>query len=210
MLWYMKRKDKTDSNKIKIFYSLIVIIVGIFLILQELVSKIYKNYEEKKFLDNFYTEVYDKENQEDNNLQQEKVEKDKDTDYYIAVITIPKIKLKKGLVNTNSKRNNIKYNIQILFPVSMPDEKNGNLILAAHSGNAKVSYFKKLYKLNVDDSVIIEYKKTTYTYKVKKIYEINKTGSASIIRNHNVNTLTLITCKHNSNKQIVIICEINI
>ena len=43
--------------------------------------------------------------------------------------------------------------------------------------------------------------------KVVDIYDIEKTGTAEIIKNKNTTTLTLITCRHNTNKQIVIICE---
>jgi LPXTG-site transpeptidase (sortase) family protein len=89
----------------------------------------------------------------------------------------------------------------------MPDIENGNLILAGHSGNARVSYFKNLNKLKLDDTAIIIYNNKEYNYKVVDIYEIDKTGDAEIIRDENKNTLTLITCKHNTKKQIVIICE---
>ena len=41
-----------------------------------------------------------------------------------------------------------------------------------------------------------------------RIYDIEKTGKAEIIKNKNTTTLTLITCRHNTNKQIVIICEL--
>ena len=40
------------------------------------------------------------------------------------------------------------------------------------------------------------------------MYDIEKTGSANIIRNANKSTLTLVTCRHNTNKQIIIICEL--
>ena len=56
---------------------------------------------------------------------------------YIAVLKIPKINLERGLVDRNSYSNNVNYNIQILSNSSMPDEKNGNVILAAHSGNGR-------------------------------------------------------------------------
>jgi len=126
---------------------------------------------------------------------------------YVAVLKIPKINLEKGLVDRNSYLNNVKYNIQILKESSMPDETNGNVILASHSGNSKVSFFKNLNKLEINDNVIIDYKNVTYTYKVVYIYEIDKTGTAVINRNNNKNTLTMITCKSKTNKQIVIICE---
>ena len=39
-------------------------------------------------------------------------------------------------------------------------------------------------------------------------YEIEKNGYAHIVRNAEKSTLTLITCKHNTNKQIVVIWEL--
>ena len=42
----------------------------------------------------------------------------------------------------------------------------------------------------------------------RNIYDVEKTGTANIVRNAEKNTLTLITCRHNTNKQIVIICEL--
>ena len=104
--------------------------------------------------------------------------------------------------------NDVKYNVEILDSSDMPDKENGNVILAAHSGNSKVSYFKNLDKLKIDDMVYIDYYNKTYNYKVVNIYDIEKTGKAKIIQNQNTNTLTLITCKEKTNKQIVIICEL--
>ena len=91
----------------------------------------------------------------------------------------------------------------------MPNIDKGNLILASHSGNSKISYFKNLNKLKINDDVIIYYQGNDYIYKVKNIYEIEKTGKAIILKNNEKKTLTLITCKHNTNKQIVIICELD-
>lgn len=127
---------------------------------------------------------------------------------YIAALKIPKINLERGLVNPNSYLNNIQYNVAFLKDSAMPDQKDGNVILAAHSGNARISYFRKLDKLEIDDKVIIDYKGKTYTYSVTQIYDIEKTGKAKIIRNQNTSTLTLITCRHNTNYQIVMICEL--
>ena len=40
------------------------------------------------------------------------------------------------------------------------------------------------------------------------IYEIEKTGKANIVRNGSKTTLTLITCKGNEDKQLVVISEL--
>ena len=140
--------------------------------------------------------------------EQPKVEKTAEKINYIAVLKIPKIKLVRGLVDRNSYLNNIKYNVEILKDSSMPDEVNGNVILAAHSGNARISFFRNLDKLELGDDISIEYKSNLYKYKVSNIYLIDKTGTAEIIRDKDKTTLTLITCKHNTNKQIIIIADL--
>lgn len=127
---------------------------------------------------------------------------------YIAVLKIPKINLERGLVDSNSYLNNVDYNIQILKNSAMPDQRFGNVMLAAHSGNARISYFRNLDKLDINDNVSISYKGKIYSYKVVNIYDIEKNGKAQIIRNKNVSTLTLVTCRHNTNKQMIVICEL--
>ena len=127
---------------------------------------------------------------------------------YIAVLKIPKINLERGLVDPNSYLNNVDYNIQILKNSAMPDKRFGNVMLAAHSGNARISYFINLDKLDINDNVSISYKGKIYSYKVVNIYDIEKNGKAQIIRNKNVSTLTLVTCRHNTNKQMIVICEL--
>ena len=127
--------------------------------------------------------------QEESNISQEannstsKVESPKYD--YIAMLTIPKINLQKGLVDKNSKYNNIRYNVMIHKVSNMPDEEKSNVILIAHSGSASYSFFKNLNKLNLSDLIKIEYKGKTYNYKIVDIYDIEKTGKASIKRNHN-------------------------
>ena len=131
-----------------------------------------------------------------------------DNTNYVAVIKIPKIGLEKGLCEKGSSCNNVNKNIQILKESTYPDIANGNFILAGHSGNGRVSYFKNLNKLAQDDEISIFYQGKEYKYKVVNMYDIEKTGTANIIRNKEKTTLTLITCRHNTNKQIVVICEL--
>ena len=90
----------------------------------------------------------------------------------------------------------------------MPDQENGNVILAAHSGNGRTAFFRNLDKMQIDDTVSIFYNGYEYKYRMINTYDIEKTGTAEITRNGQKSTLTLITCRHNTNKQIVIICEL--
>ncbi len=145
---------------------------------------------------------------ESNEVQEEKKEISVSNEEYIAVIKIPKIGLEKGLFKKGSYNNNVNKNIQILDDSNYPDEENGNFILAGHSGNGRVAYFKNLHKLERDDQVSVFYNGAEYKYKVVNMYDIEKTGTANIIRNANKSTVTLVTCRHNTNKQIIIICEL--
>ena len=191
-----------------------LIIIGSFLILSG-IGLIGYDYYSNKVIDNqedlAIEEFYQEEEIEesvDEIKEEPKEEKKEEKINYIAVLKIPKIKLVRGLVDRNSYQNNIKYNVQILKESSMPDEDKGNVILAAHSGNARISYFKNLDKLVIGDDISIEYNSVIYNYKVVDIYLVDKTGTAEIIRDKNKSTLTLITCKHNTNKQIIVIAEL--
>ena len=127
---------------------------------------------------------------------------------YMFVLEIPKINLKRGVFSKTSRNNNVNTNIQILEESNMPDEEKGNVILAGHSGNSYVSFFKNLEKLNNGDIAYIFYNGNKFSYRLVSCYEIEKTGFANIIRNQEKETLTLITCKHNSNKQYIFIFEL--
>ena len=103
---------------------------------------------------------------------------------------------------------NVNRNILVVKESDMPDKDKGNVILAGHSGNGRTAYFKNLHKLERDDEVSIFYNGSEYKYKVVNQYDIEKTGTANIVRNAEKSTLTLITCRHNTNKQIIYICEL--
>ena len=90
-----------------------------------------------------------------------------------------------------------------------PTTEKGNVILVAHSGTADISYFKRLNQLVIGDKSEIYYHGKRYTYKVTNIYEVNKTGKVEINRDDDKNTLTMITCKHDTDKQIVVISELD-
>lgn len=128
---------------------------------------------------------------------------------YIGYIRIPKINLEHGFVDKNSKYNKVNQNILVHTSSDYPDVKNGNLILASHSGSSSISYFKNLYKLGLYDDVYISYKNKEYHYKITKIYKDSKDGEVAIRRNYDKTTLTLITCTKNDKKtQTVYICEL--
>ena len=216
----LKRKTKNNNGRKGqlLIVGSFLIIIGIGILGGKLVNNYLDKKQEQDLINNFYEQqeeyVVDVPVMEEELVEEEVVEQEEKketttpTINYIAVIKIPKIGLEKGLASKGSYWNNVNRNIEILSESDMPDVENGNVILAGHSGNSGVSYFRKLNKLQNDDTVSIVYNGKEYKYKMVNSYEIEKNGYAHIVRNAEKSTLTLITCKHNTNKQIVVICEL--
>ena len=213
----LKRKNKIENNKGS--KSQLIIVGSLLIILGTLIigGKYLYNYletkNEEQLIDTFFEEQ--KEIAEDTTpeVPEEKVETEKPQTTktkidYFAVIKIHKIGLEKGLANKGSYYNNVNRNILVVKESDMPDKDKGNVILAGHSGSGRTAYFKNLHKLERDDEVSIFYNGNEYKYKVLNQYDIEKTGTANIVRNAEKSTLTLITCRHNTNKQIIYICEL--
>ena len=195
----------------------LITIIGILLIIISISVVMYDNYKDnQKVLENveLVENFFEIENIPVEEQKEEVVIKDEEdkktssspTYNYIAVLEIPSIKLKRGLVDYKSKYNNVKYNIQIIEHSQMPDIENSNLILAGHNGTSNVSFFNDLDKLKEDSLVYVYYNNIKYIYKINYNYEVKKDGKAEIIRNRNKTTITLITCKKDSeDKQLVYI-----
>ena len=125
---------------------------------------------------------------------------------YLGILTIDKINLQQGFFDKDNENNNVSKNLTFLSPSNYPDEKNGNVILVAHSGTTHIAYFKNLYKLTEGDTAKIEYKGHLYTYKIDNIYNETKDGNVTIYRDTTKQTLTMITCTKNDNtKQTIYI-----
>lgn len=208
----LKQKEKIKNKRKSqlIIFGSFLIIIGNIMIISKFLYNYFQIQTEKDLIDKFYDEEKIKkkiveEESTSNNEQNKNVTTDNE---YIGILKITKIGLEKGLVSKNSYYNNVNRNIFILNESDMPDKENGNVILAGHSGNGRISFFKNLYKLEINDYVSIFYNGSEYKYKVVNLYEIEKTGKANIVRNVEKSTLTLITCKQNTNKQIVYICEL--
>lgn len=203
-----KEKNKKKFKSQFLVIGSLSILVGISIIGYH----IYSDYRLKNIEDNNIQEFFNEE-QNEGTIQEEvfvEVENKKvnETNYdYIAVLEIPKINLKRGL-SQDKYYNNVNRNVEILKGSTMPNISKGNFILAGHSGSGRVAYFRNLNKLTIGDISYIYYGGIKYTYKVNNIYDIEKTGTATITRDLNKTTLTMITCRHNTNKQIVIISEL--
>lgn len=194
------------SNKLFII-SVINLVIGITLFTYNSVYDYYLNMLDKNKVDNYINDSKIKVNivsiDNDNTINNEEVNN------YLGVISIPKINLEQGFYGIDNPMNNVDKNIELISNSNMPDVENGTLILAAHSGNDRVSYFNKLYKLNIDDEIEIIYNKSKYLYKLIDIYEVEKTGSITLHNINNITSLVLVTCSNfNDNLQVVYISRL--
>lgn len=194
------------SNKLFII-SVINLVIGITLFTYNSVYDYYLNMLDKNKVDNYISNSKIKVNivsiDNENTINNEEVNN------YLGVISIPKINLEQGFYDIDNPLNNVDKNIELISNSNMPDVENGTLILAAHSGNDRVSYFNKLYKLNIDDEIEIIYNKSKYLYKLIDIYEVEKTGSITLHNINNITSLVLVTCSNfNDNLQVVYISRL--
>lgn len=212
------RKRKQPRTSTVLLFALVIFLLGIYLIgynyLVGKKEKIYSSMNLLLFEDESPEEMeekivpsIDEENGEDKN----EIITNKNISYnYIGTIEIDKINLKRGFLDISSPYNNVDRNVTVIQQSSFPNVDKGNLILAAHSGNCSICYFDKLYKLSVGDKAIVYYKNYKYSYKLKSIYNVPKTGEVEIRRDPSKTVLTLITCTHNSdNEQTVYIFELS-
>ena len=201
----LKRKSKIVS-----------IIIGIILLVAVIIFNLYNYSSSKKEViieENKIEEFFVEEIIEEHQMTEIKPvteSKRQNTTNYSMIVEIPNIGLKKGLCSIGQECNTVSKNIQILKESDMPNVTNGNLLLAGHNGNSKVSFFNKLDKLKVNDSIYIYYNGTKYEYKLSNYYDIKKTGKAIIHRDNDKTTLVLITCKKNTDdKQVVYIAYLD-
>ena len=194
------------SNKLFII-SVINLVIGITLFTYNSVYDYYLNELDKNKVDNYINDSKIKVNGV--SIDNENTINNEEVNNYLGVISIPKINLEQGFYDIDNPLNNVDKNIELISNSNMPDVENGTLILAAHSGNDRVSYFNKLYKLNIDDEIEIIYNKSKYLYKLIDIYEVEKTGSITLHNINNITSLVLVTCSNfNDNLQVVYISRL--
>lgn len=207
-----EKNQKKNKKKWCLLLGILLILIGTGMVL----IKYYQRNEIQDLEENNINDFYElqeeissnQENEIKQEKQEEKVEENVYREPYLAVLKIDKINLERGIYSINSKNNNVNKNIQLLKESNLPDKENGNVIIAGHSGNSYKAYFKNLVKLNNGDEAKLVYNGKTYIYSLSNSYEVEKTGKVEISRNINKQTLTLITCKHNTNKQIVFVFEL--
>lgn len=189
-----------------------LLIVGITIISFYYINKITLENKSKNDADNYIINTSFKDDETKDTNKNKKLEgstsENSDNINYTAVIEIPSINLKRGVVNSTNGFRSINYAISVDKISNYPDE-NGNFILYAHSGNSRISYFKNLMKVSNNDDIDVYYNGIKYHYMVINKYNIDKTGKAKVKECNDNKCITLITCNpYNKDKQIVVFGKI--
>lgn len=201
-----RRKNK----KSRAWLGSLLILVGIALPLSKYIYFGYLDHKNNNQIESFFEKEEETEVIDSSVTNDEEVKTNNNYTYdYIAVLEIPSISLKRGLVDKNSKANNVNQNIQILNESTMPDVENGTLYLAGHSGSSYISFFRNLEKVKYGDTIYIYYNHVKYSYKVNNLYIETKDGDISVFRNKNKTNLILTTCSQdNKGSQFVVVSEL--
>ena len=204
-----KRKIKIKNNRkhLLILMSAFFLIVGISLLVIKYYNLNEIKKQDEKNIEIFFQEIPENSDEKtDTDEVQDNIQNT--TTSYVAVLEIPKINLKRGLVDKNSKANNVNRNIYTLKESIFPNENNiSHIILASHSGSGNYSYFNKLKNLDMNDQVFLYYKGIKYIYEVVNKYEVEKTGKVNL-KLTSSSDITLITCISGTNKQIVYVGQL--
>lgn len=197
-------KAKMKRNRILIVIMFVIGIAGIIMISYNfIISKVHLTFESVnlELFGNSEPKVVNRQQPTPEETPEAEVPKPdpvKTTGEYIAYLEIPKINLKQGFHEIDNPNNHVDKGIQTINPSDFPDVNKGNLILAAHSGTASISYFKHLYQLSKNDEIYVYYNGYKYIYKIVNIYNVEKNGKVAIYRDNNKTTITLITCTKDS------------
>lgn len=114
---------------------------------------------------------------------------------YYAVLKISNLDINNVIYKIGSKENMVDKNIFLAY-----EDKN-IIVLAAHSGNSPISYFKNLSNLNKGDNIQLLMDNKIRTYKLFFKKEVKKNLRLKINK-YNYPILVLITCsKEDKTKQ---------
>ena len=163
-----------------------IVIVGLFVIITSILYfglKIYNHYNDTKNNDKAVEAVLNKKIDSLDNLKYR----------YKAVLEIPSIKLKRGILDIDNKYNKAKYNIELI------KEKDDIIVLASHNGNNYNSYFGNLKNISLGDTINYYYDGKIYKYIYTDSYDIKKDGYADIYRKKGNKCIVLVTCKDGRN-----------
>lgn len=172
------------KNKLIKFLCIIIIILSCSIIIIDYFQIRMDDTKNNKAIDNYITNKID-------NTYEEKYR-------YNALLEIPSINLKRGILDINNPYNKAEYNIELV------KEDYNTIVLAAHNGDYYNSYFGNLSKLELGDTINYYKDGEIYNYIYSDSYEIKKDGYADLYHKKDKKSIILITCKDNTDDAQVV------
>ena len=188
-------------DKFRRIVGVILILVGVFIVGDVVYKKIETNKKQQQMIDLFEGQITG-EKQEGENASQEVVSLDDINGYSpIAIMEIPRIKLKQAIV-TGIDDNTLQYFLGHFPDSAMPGEV-GNFAVAGHRVSDYTDAFINLYKVNAGDEVIINTRDKKYTYEIDDNFIVDP-SDVEVLEKSDYEKITLITCTVGAKQRVVV------
>ena len=188
-------------DKFRRIVGVILILVGVFIVGDVVYKKIETNKKQQQMIDLFEGQITG-EKQEGENASQEVVSLDDINGYSpIAIMEIPRIKLKQDIV-TGIDDNTLQYFLGHFPDSAMPGEV-GNFAVAGHRVSDYTDAFINLYKVKAWDEVIINTMDKKYTYEIDDNFIVDP-SDVEVLEKSDYEKITLITCTVGAKQRVVV------
>ena len=188
-------------DKFRRIVGVILILVGVFIVGDVVYKKIETNKKQQQMIDLFEGQITG-EKLEGENASQEVVSLDDINGYSpIAIMEIPRIKLKQAIV-TGIDDNTLQYFLGHFPDSAMPGEV-GNFAVAGHRVSDYTDAFINLYKVKAGDEVIINTRDKKYTYEIDDNFIVDP-SDVEVLEKSDYEKITLITCTVGAKQRVVV------
>lgn len=188
-------------DKFRRIVGVILILAGVFIVGDVVYKKIETNKKQQQMIDLFEGQITG-EKQEGENASQEVVSLDDINGYSpIAIMEIPRIKLKQAIV-TGIDDNTLQYFLGHFPDSAMPGEV-GNFAVAGHRVSDYTDAFINLYKVKAGDEVIINTRDKKYTYEIDDNFIVDP-SDVEVLEKSDYEKITLITCTVGAKQRVVV------
>lgn len=200
--------QKRKINKIIQILGLILILISALICFK----KIYCNYkidkETKQVIETMFEEDTPPPTIEEEQTE-EIVETPKKQEIHLTNNYLGYIELKSGIqrliTSGTDKKTLDKGLVGTLSTSAGIDDEFGNLIIAGHS---VYNTFQSLHYSSIGDKIKIVSHRATYIYEIVEKHTINDDDMAYFKGVDNEKILTLITCKNNGNKRLIVVAKL--
>ena len=188
-------------GKFRKVLGVILILIGIGIIGNVVYKKIVTSQKQKQLIGILEGESTNKENQGNTNNESELKLSDINGYKAIAILEIPSIKLKQGVVEGVSD-DVLKYYLGHYDGTANPGEK-GNFVVAGHRVSDYTDAFINLYKVKKNDEIIVKTEDKKYTYIVDDNF-IVEPEQVEVLEQTENESITLITCTVGAQQRVIV------